>query len=440
MSYPVKPKLTIASNLPAVEDGSVVATTDTGELFIDANGVRTKLTDVIVGTYSGIINLIAPLRNKIYFATDTNQLLQASYGRGGTLTWKILNGYTLPTASQSVLGGVKVDGTTIVIENGVISAVGGGSGESSVDAGTKIVTDSGMTSLQAVKNLTPSFPGYVRGNASIDLQQKRNSNEQISSGSNSIAIGVYNTASYESAIAIGNNNSSTEYNCTAIGTGNQNNSQNGIVIGVSNECWGFYGIAIGAYNTITSVNGSSDSGGCVIGRSNTIIGSSDSCVIGNGITVSGDNIFAFGQGFGVVQNDVLAVNYNRDVNNRVYAHTGLCGKYFPTVYASESVPIFDCSSSTHGVLELHIVASQPYNDSWLGVFRIRLNQGGDYSVLLSDYDTSPLITFHRDNNHLYFYPNVMDLTEVQIGIRYTIVDHPQEHEEGYPGYDGYDGY
>lgn len=36
--------------------------------------------------------------------------------------------YTLPTASTSVLGGVKVDGTTITISNGVISAVGGGSG------------------------------------------------------------------------------------------------------------------------------------------------------------------------------------------------------------------------------------------------------------------------------------------------------------------------
>ena len=36
--------------------------------------------------------------------------------------------YTLPTASTSTLGGVKVDGTTITISNGVITAVGGGSG------------------------------------------------------------------------------------------------------------------------------------------------------------------------------------------------------------------------------------------------------------------------------------------------------------------------
>src|SRR5574344_1572448 len=38
------------------------------------------------------------------------------------------NNYTLPTASTSTLGGVKVDGTTITINNGVISSSGGGGG------------------------------------------------------------------------------------------------------------------------------------------------------------------------------------------------------------------------------------------------------------------------------------------------------------------------
>lgn len=39
-----------------------------------------------------------------------------------------INEYTLPTASTTILGGVKVDGTTITINNGVISS-SGGSGE-----------------------------------------------------------------------------------------------------------------------------------------------------------------------------------------------------------------------------------------------------------------------------------------------------------------------
>ena len=42
---------------------------------------------------------------------------------GGTL-----DSYQLPTASTSVLGGVKVDGTTVTITNGVISSAGGGGG------------------------------------------------------------------------------------------------------------------------------------------------------------------------------------------------------------------------------------------------------------------------------------------------------------------------
>ena len=42
---------------------------------------------------------------------------------GGTL-----DTYILPTASTTVLGGVKIDGTTITISNGVISSAGGGGG------------------------------------------------------------------------------------------------------------------------------------------------------------------------------------------------------------------------------------------------------------------------------------------------------------------------
>lgn len=36
------------------------------------------------------------------------------------------NNYSLPTATTSVLGGVKVDGSTIIIEDGIISSIGGG--------------------------------------------------------------------------------------------------------------------------------------------------------------------------------------------------------------------------------------------------------------------------------------------------------------------------
>lgn len=60
--------------------------------------------------------------------------------------------YTLPTASTSTLGGVKVDGETITINDGVISAVGGGSG-GITDLPIKVLYMSG-TPLSGLNNLT----------------------------------------------------------------------------------------------------------------------------------------------------------------------------------------------------------------------------------------------------------------------------------------------
>ena len=54
--------------------------------------------------------------------------------------------YTLPTASISTLGGVKVDGTTILITNGVISAVGGGGGGISIGDVSAYLTTNGYIS------------------------------------------------------------------------------------------------------------------------------------------------------------------------------------------------------------------------------------------------------------------------------------------------------
>ena len=76
----------------------------------------------------------------ILFPDTAGQLTDGSFTHTeGGLTW-IWNGtswrssggtldtYVLPTASTSVLGGVKVDGTTVTINNGVISSSGGGGG------------------------------------------------------------------------------------------------------------------------------------------------------------------------------------------------------------------------------------------------------------------------------------------------------------------------
>jgi len=70
----------------------------------------------------------------------------APQGTGGGST------YTLPTATTSVLGGVKVDGSTITISNGVISAVGGGSGGIDLTALGNYLTSNGYATQTYVNN------------------------------------------------------------------------------------------------------------------------------------------------------------------------------------------------------------------------------------------------------------------------------------------------
>lgn len=65
--------------------------------------------------------------------------------------------YTLPTASATTLGGVKVDGSTITITDGVISSAGGG-GSVSVD-GTSIIQNEDGTISTALKTTSNSITG-----------------------------------------------------------------------------------------------------------------------------------------------------------------------------------------------------------------------------------------------------------------------------------------
>lgn len=69
----------------------------------------------------------------------------------------IPDAYTLPTASTDTLGGVKVDGSTITIADGVISSAGGG-GSVSVD-GTSIIQNENGSISTALKTTSDSITG-----------------------------------------------------------------------------------------------------------------------------------------------------------------------------------------------------------------------------------------------------------------------------------------
>lgn len=78
--------------------------------------------------------------------------------------------YTLPTASTSALGGVKIDGITIVINNGVISAVSGGSGGGSSAGldGRVVALESDVRSLNTRVQTLESGSGVGGSPSSIN--------------------------------------------------------------------------------------------------------------------------------------------------------------------------------------------------------------------------------------------------------------------------------
>ena len=119
----------------SVTNGTANVTITGGSNFSGSYNDLTNKPTLFSGSYTDLTNkpslfsgAYADLSGKPTVPTDVSQL---------TDTQNLIDSYTLPTASTSVLGGVRVDGTTITISNGVISSVGGtGGGITLSDVGT----------------------------------------------------------------------------------------------------------------------------------------------------------------------------------------------------------------------------------------------------------------------------------------------------------------
>ena len=98
------------------------------------------------GGSSGTLTGIATVHQLASKANSADLATVATSGDYNDLTNKptIPTAYTLPTATTSTLGGVKVDGTTITITDGVISATSSGT---TYTAGQGIVIDNGEISV-----------------------------------------------------------------------------------------------------------------------------------------------------------------------------------------------------------------------------------------------------------------------------------------------------
>jgi trimeric autotransporter adhesin len=111
-----------------------------------------KMTAGVYGT-STATDILAP-----WTGTKTS-----AYCMAGDGTMQSIGGsYSLPTASTSTLGGVKVDGTTITISGGVITSTVSGGGTVTAVTGTAPVVSSGGTAPAiSMAAATDSVPGYM---------------------------------------------------------------------------------------------------------------------------------------------------------------------------------------------------------------------------------------------------------------------------------------
>lgn len=141
--------------------------------------------------------------------------------------------YTLPTASTDTLGGVKVDGSTITIADGVISSAGGG-GSVSVD-GTSIIQNEDGTISTALKTTSNSITGanlinlqpnnLITGYNGCNLWNSivNASGQSMFQGTNNIYNSIIFT---DNSINYSTNTGNSIYYCLLMGGGSQCQSKN----------------------------------------------------------------------------------------------------------------------------------------------------------------------------------------------------------------------
>ena len=113
--------------------------------LVSGTNIKTVNSESLLG--SGNIAVQPTLVSGTNIKTINNESLLGS----GNITTPT---YTLPTASTSTLGGVKVDGTTITISDGVISSAGGGGGGFSK---LTLYADTALTNLWVDQSRTTTF-------------------------------------------------------------------------------------------------------------------------------------------------------------------------------------------------------------------------------------------------------------------------------------------
>jgi len=150
----------IATTQTFANDTNVTVSSDTSTHTIGWTGTLAKSRG---GAGADMSSVVFPSSGTLAVTTDNAPTATALYANGsncpagqsplGVDQYGAVEGcwtpagteYTLPTASTTVLGGVKVDGTSVTISNGIISAPGAGGGTVTAVTGTAPIVSSGGT-------------------------------------------------------------------------------------------------------------------------------------------------------------------------------------------------------------------------------------------------------------------------------------------------------
>jgi hypothetical protein len=209
----------IAFNGSADITVSAAAGTLTGTILA-GNVVSSSLTSVgtiatgtwnatAIGATKGGTGLTSYASGDVIYASAANTLSKLAKGVNsqvltlvaGFPAWSDVPVYTLPTSSTSVLGGVKVDGSTITITNGVISSTGGYSlptASTTVLGGVKIdgstITLNGSNQLVATAYTLPTASNSVLGGVKVDGTTITINGSGVISGANTYTLPTASTS------------------------------------------------------------------------------------------------------------------------------------------------------------------------------------------------------------------------------------------------------